>query len=68
MGRSDAERALHEIKRILRDLKDYDKLDESKRGELVRRAAREEPEIDEIMRLLKRLDQGLRRSKEELAG
>lgn len=68
MDRADAERALHEIKRILRELKDLDKLDEAKRADLVRRAAREEPHIDDIMRVIKRLEQGLRRSKEELAG
>jgi hypothetical protein len=68
MGRSDAERVLHEIRRILRDVQDYAKLDETKRAELVRRAAREDKEIDEVLRLLKRFDQSLRKSKEELAG
>jgi hypothetical protein len=68
MGRSDAERVLHEIRRILRDVQDYANLDETKRAELVRRAHREDKEIDEILRLLKRLDQSLRKSKEELAG
>jgi hypothetical protein len=68
MGRSDADRVLHEIRRILRDIQDYANLDEAKRAELVRRAAREDKEIDEVLRLLKRLDQSLRKSKEELAG
>jgi hypothetical protein len=67
MGRSDAERVLNEVRRILQDVQEYDKLDEVKRADLVRRAIREERELEDVMRLLKRMDQSVRRSKEESA-
>ena len=67
MGRSDAERVLNEVRRILRDVQEYDKLDEVKRADLVRRAIREEREVEDVMRLLKRMDQSVRRSKKESA-
>jgi hypothetical protein len=67
MGRSDAERVLNEVRRILRDVQEYHKLDETRRADLVRRAIREERELEDVMRLLKRMDQTVRRSKEEAA-